>query len=148
MQDQHQQRSSKKHGAPASLGAASCARAKLLEKASTPGHDSVHPPCVRWRGLAWPKWGSGRCGRVVRLPRRLSPSHGLRSSCRNIQPVANYRISLLPSTVYSCTHYFPPFMLPDSLHGCASVFDLIPLSSRYKFRLRDQLLDHARIICY
>jgi hypothetical protein len=74
----------------------------------------------------------GCCGRVARLPHRLSLSHGLRSSCRNIQPVANYHISLLPRifpTVYSCTHYFPPFMLPDSLHSCASVFDLIPLSS-------------------
>jgi hypothetical protein len=74
------------------------------------------------------------CGRVARLPRRLSPLHGLRPSCRNIQPVANYLISFRPcifSSVYSCTHYFPPFMLPDSLHSCVSVFDLILLSGRY-----------------
>ncbi|KAF8216560.1 hypothetical protein K438DRAFT_396585 [Mycena galopus ATCC 62051] len=74
------------------------------------------------------------CGRVARLPRRLSPSHGLRSSSSYPQLITNYFISLLPrifSTVYSRTHYFPPFMLPDLFCSCVIASELIPLPSRY-----------------
>jgi hypothetical protein len=72
------------------------------------------------------------CGRVTRLPCHLSPSHGLCPPCRNTLPITNYFISLLPhilSPVYSCTHYFPPFTLPDLLCSCAIASELVPLLS-------------------